>query len=59
MRESVLLIKKLKVGKIYYQILKKMVNELSERKNKFNDQLEKLDNQPKYKLKKRDKFQKT
>ena len=31
----------------------KMVNELSERKNKFNDQLEKLDNQPKVQAEKK------
>ena len=34
----------------------KMVTELTERKNKLNLQLEKLDNQPKFKLKKKVKF---
>ena len=36
----------------------KMVTELSERKNKLNLQLEKLDNQPKLQAEKKDKFQK-
>ena len=34
----------------------KMVNELTERKNKLNTQLEKLDNQPKYQAEKKVKF---
>ena len=33
-----------------------MVNELTERKNKLNTQLEKLDNQPKYQAEKKVKF---
>ena len=36
----------------------KMVAELTERKNKLSDQLNELDNQPKFKLKEKVKFQK-
>ena len=43
----------MKVGKIYYQILKKWLTELTERKNKLNLQLEKLDNQPKLQAEKK------
>ena len=42
----------MKVGKIYYQTLKKWLIELNERKNKFKT-IKKLDNQPKLQAEKK------